>query len=271
MKARSRARRLGWLMAGLAWATTTIIASAEVSGAASATDRDTRRSGFLDMSPQTQAMQRDPSLNPGQLFLLEADALWRQSAGPQAPSCAACHREPEAMRGVANRYPAWDERTSRPITLEGRINACRVHHQQRPPLPWESRELLALGALVAHPSRELPILAPTDPRLREALAAGERRYHERIGQLNFACADCHDTLAGRRLGGTLIPQGHPTGYPLYRLEWQTMGSLQRRLRNCLTGIRAQVFPWGASEWVELELHLMRRAAGMPRESPAVRP
>lgn len=73
------------------------------------------------------------------------------------------------------------------------------------------------------------------------------------------------------LGGTVIPQAHPTGYPLYRLEWQGLGSLQRRLRNCLSGIRAQPWPYGAQELVELELYLAAQASGMVLESPAVRP
>ena len=54
----------------------------------------------------------------------------------------------------------------------------------------------------------------------------------------------------RRLGGSPITQGHPTGYPIYRLEWQSLGSLQRRLRNCLAGVRAEAPPYGAPELVD---------------------
>ncbi len=50
-----------------------------------------------------------------------------------------------------------------------------------------------------------------------------------------------------------------------------MGSLQRRLRNCLTGIRAEPWPPGAPELVKLELYLMSRAAGMAMDAPGVRP
>ncbi len=71
--------------------------------------------------------------------------------------------------------------------------------------------------------------------------------------------------------GALIPQGHPNGYPLYRLQWQGMGTLERRLRNCTVGVRAQPWAAGDASWVALEAWLMQRAAGMPIESPAVRP
>lgn len=52
---------------------------------------------------------------------------------------------------------------------------------------------------------------------------------------------------------------------------QAVGSLQRRLRNCLTGVRAELWPADAIEYTELELHLVDRAAGLPIETPAVRP
>ena len=102
-------------------------------------------------------------------------------------------------------------------------------------------------------------------------SAGAELYKSRQGQLNLSCANCHDDNAGRKLAGATIPQAHPTGYPIYRLEWQTLGSLRRRLRNCIVGMRAEAFPYGAPEYVDLELYLATRAAGMTVETPAVRP
>jgi sulfur-oxidizing protein SoxA len=96
-------------------------------------------------------------------------------------------------------------------------------------------------------------------------------FNLRQGQLNLSCAQCHNDNWGGRLAGAVIPQAHPTGYPLYRLEWQSVGSLQRRLRNCLIGLRAEPFEYGAPEYVALELYLMWRARGLPIETPAVRP
>jgi len=89
--------------------------------------------------------------------------------------------------------------------------------------------------------------------------------------LNLSCAQCHDGNWGKRLAGNVIPQAHPTGYPLYRLEWQGVGSLERRLRNCIFGTRAQTLEFGSDDLVDLELFLMWRARGMKIETPAVRP
>jgi sulfur-oxidizing protein SoxA len=148
---------------------------------------------------------------------------------------------------------------------------CEVRHQQATPLPYESHDLLGLTAFVAQQSRGTAIGAGADPQLESFIAKGRDLFMRRQGQLNLGCANCHDDNWDKRLAGSAITQGHPTGYPLYRLEWQSLGSLQRRLRNCITGIRAQTYDYGAPELVELELYLMSRARGMPIETPAVRP
>jgi sulfur-oxidizing protein SoxA len=229
-----------------------------------------RRSGFSFMSPENQAIQNDDTANPGMLWVLDGEALWKNKAAGK--SCADCHNEAgSSMRGVAARYPAFDKTLGRPVDLEQRINLCRTQHQQATPLAYESRDLLALTAFVARQSREMPIEAGADPQLGPFIAKGRELFVRRQGQLNLACANCHDDNWDKRLAGSAITQGHPTGYPLYRLEWQSLGSLQRRLRACISGIRAQPYDYGAPELVDLELYLMSRARGMPAETPAVRP
>jgi L-cysteine S-thiosulfotransferase len=233
---------------------------------------DVRRSGFDDMSPQTQAMQRDDRQNPAMLWVQDGAALWERAPRASAKACAGCHgAAAESMRGVAARYPAFDVSLSRPVDLAQRINLCRERHQQVAPLAAESHELLALESFVALQSRGLPVAPPVDPRLQPFRARGEALYRQRLGQLDLSCAQCHDERAGGRLGGNTIPQGHANGYPLYRLEWQSLGSLQRRLRNCMTGVRAEPFALGEQALVELELYLAERDRGMKMEAPAVRP
>lgn len=274
--------------------------------AVSAYGVDFRRSGFDSMSPSLQAMQRDDAQNPGHLLVAEGQVLWAQPAGAAQKSCAQCHGAPEQMRGVAARYPAWDAAAAQVRTLSQRIEACRQQHQQAAAQPPQGPARLALEALVASQSRGLPIAgaavagseasAAQAPKaelaapaaasttatttaaaaagLRAAQQAGAALFQRRMGQLNLSCAQCHDTLAalpGARLGSAPIPQGHPTAYPIYRLEWQGMGTLQRRLRACMSGVRATPFDWDAPEWTALEAYLMQRAAGLLLEAPGVRP
>ena len=232
-----------------------------------------RRSGFDFIGPDSQALQRDDAANPGMLWVRQGEALWNRKTGAADRSCADCHgHAASSMQGVAARYPAFDsEQGRRPIDLQGRINLCRSTKQQEKPLAWESQELLALTAYVATQSRGMPVSVGEDRRLQPFLERGRALFAQRIGQLNLSCAACHDDNWGKRLGASTVPQGHPTGYPLYRLEWQGLGSVQRRFRNCLTGVRAEPYAYGSAEYVDLELYLMSRAAGLPIETPAVRP
>jgi sulfur-oxidizing protein SoxA len=217
-------------------------------------------------------MQRDDTSNPAMLWVGDGEALWSVAAGRAGKSCADCHGDAKAsMRGVAARYPTYDEKAARALTLAQRVDACRVRHQDAPAFAPEGRERLALESYVALQSRGMPISPPDDARLAPFRERGAASWRTRVGQLDLACAQCHDALAGERLGGSVIPQAHPTGYPVYRLEWQSLGSLERRIRGCLFGVRAQVPPAGAIELVELETYLAARAAGMTVDAPGVRP
>jgi sulfur-oxidizing protein SoxA len=231
-----------------------------------------RRSGYSFMTPDTQAIQNDDTANPGMLSVLDGTSLWKDKAGASGKACADCHNDARvSMRGIAARYPAFDRALGRPVNLEQRINLCRVQHQQATPFAYESHELLALTAYVAEQSRGVPIETGADPQLEPFIAKGRELFMHRQGQLNLACTNCHDDNWDKHLAGSAITQAQPTGYPLYRLEWQSLGSLERRLRSCMAGVRAQPYDYGAPELVELELYLMSRARGMPVETPAVRP
>jgi L-cysteine S-thiosulfotransferase len=258
-------RFCGWLAAAVAALVLPLTAAADI-------PESERRSGYEFMSEATRAMQDDDAANPGMLFVLDGEALWRRAEGPAGRSCAGCHGDAQhSMPGVAARYPAFDAARGRPVDLEQRINLCRTERQQAPTLPYEKSELLALTAYVAHQSRGRPIAVADDPWTRHFIAAGREIFERRQGQLNLSCAQCHDGNWGQRLAGVPIPQAHPTGYPIYRLEWQSLGSLRRRLRNCLVGMRAEPYPDDAPEIVDLELFLAWRARGLPIETPAVRP
>lgn len=255
---------IGWFLL----ATIAFISSAS----ASEIPLSERRSGSTFMSADTQAMQNEETANPGMLWVLDGETLWKTKAGTAGRACADCHGDVQtSMRGMAARYPAFDGALAKPVDLEQRVNLCRTQHQQARPFANESRELLALTALIGRQSRGMPIESGMDTRLEPFISKGREIFTRRQGQLNLSCANCHDDNWDKHLAGSAITQAHPTGYPLYRLEWQGLGSLQRRLRNCMVGMRAQPYEADALETVELKLYLMSRARGMTIETPAVRP
>ena len=229
------------------------------------------KSGIEFAGADVRQLQADDFANPGMLWVARGEKLWSEPAGKARKACASCHGDAaRSMKGVATRYPRIDPGAARLVNVEGRINICRSRHQEAEPLGHETEDLLSLTAYVAHQSRGMAMNVTIDWQNRRNFERGRDFYYRRIGQMNLSCAHCHQQNWGRRLLNEPISQGHGNAYPIYRLEWQTMGSLHRRFRSCFFGVRAEMLPIGSAELLDLELFLAWRAKGLPIETPGVR-
>ena len=251
------------------WRFKTWLSTCLLAGAALAQPASQKISSFEGMQRSTQALQQDDAQNPAMLWVQGGRGLWTQSA-PIGKTCASCHGAISLMRGAAAKFPTVSAQ-GKLQNLSQQINACRTQHQGSSALDPEHDNMLSLEAAIAFESRKLPIQPSEHATAKAAQNRGEALFVQRMGQVDLSCKDCHNTHAGKRLGANLIVQGHPTAYPIFRLEWQTLGSLQRRLRGCMTAVRAQPFAYNSQELLDLEAYLALRAAGMPVESPGVRP
>ena len=131
------------------------------------------------------------------------------------------------MKGVATRYPAFDDALQRPVDLDdahpavppeapaavavraGTQRSARAGSVHRDAVPWPADHALCRAAPDALPRSA----APRSTRSASASSTSHARN---------ATTSC----AGGKLAGSPIPQGQATGYPVYRLEWQSLGSLQ---------------------------------------------
>jgi L-cysteine S-thiosulfotransferase len=230
-----------------------------------------RRSGYTYAAPETRAMQDDEFENPGYIWVERGAALWNAEEDGNGGSCASCHGDAEdGMRGVGARYPVYAPELGRLLNLEQRINQCRTERQQASAWAWESEPLLAMTAYVRYQSRGQPVAPAIDGPAAPFFEAGKAFYHQRRGQLDFACIHCHELNHGNLLRAQRLSQGMSNGFPTYRLKWQTLGSLTRRIVGCNQDVRAEPYAPGAEEYVNLELYLAWRARGLPVETPAVR-
>lgn len=230
-----------------------------------------RRSGYTYAASETRAMQDDEFDNPGSIWLGKGEDEWRNVDGGAGKSCASCHADAAiSMRGVGARYPVYAEELGKLVNLEGRINQCRTERMGTNAWPWESEPLLAMTTYVKHQSLGLPVTPIVDGPAAPFFETGKAIYHQRRGQLDLACIHCHERNHGNLLRAQRLSQGMANGFPLYRLKWQALGSLQRRMIGCMRDVRATPYAEGADEYVALELYLAWRARGLPVETPAVR-
>lgn len=220
------------------------------------------KGGIEFQGADVRALQADEFANPGMLWVKRGEGLWDIS-------CAPCHGDAEqSMRGVAARYPKHDAALGGVADLDTRVRRCATRSGEAP--AWESEPLLALTAYVARQSRGVPLDVSIEGPARAAYERGRGIYFQRQGQLNLACTHCHDASWGRTLLAEKVSQGHPADWPAYRLEWQSLGSLQRRLRACYYGVRAEMPAFGSPDLAALELYLAARARGLPLAVPGVR-
>ena len=228
-------------------------------------------SGQAFLSPSLKAMQSDASTNPISLWLEQARSLWTGTAG-QA-SCAQCHGAVETMREAATHFPIWSAKQQKLLNLEDQILTCS-ERTLRPLKSLENTEVLSLSALLHLSSAGLPFQISAQEEIKQQwqveLNAGAKLFTTRMGRMNLACTHCHDLNIGKTMRADVISPGHPTGFPIFKLSWQSMGSIDRRLRACYSGVQAEVPAPGSPELRQLELFLKSRAQGMPIEGPSLR-
>jgi L-cysteine S-thiosulfotransferase len=221
------------------------------------------RSGSFYLSEHLRAQQADTVQHPAWLSVDRGADRWKNG-------CAQCHGQaPGDLHAALSRLPRVDRRGV-VINLESQVNQCVTHRLGQSPWGYESAEMLEVTSLLVNASAGLRREITLDEPTRAALVNGESLYRRRIGQLNLSCSDCHDRLYGRHLLNEVISQGHSHAYPVYRLEWQSMGSLHRRFRSCLSGIRAQLQPQGSADFLALELYLAWRGQNLSLEIPGLR-
>ncbi len=244
--------------------------SLEMAPAAGASDRPV--SGYHYMGGQIQALQDDDFLNPGIFAVERGEEIWSAVEGDKGLSCQSCHGDAaDSMKGVAARYPQYDENSANLVNLESRINEMRATYMDASEFPLETDEMLSLAAYVAFQSRGMPMQVEISGEAKRFWDRGKEFYFTRRGQLDLSCSQCHDELAGRRLRGDTISQGHVNGFPFYRVQWGTMGSRHRMFRWCNWAVRAETHELGSPEYLSLELYLAWRGGGLPIEAPSVRP
>lgn len=228
-------------------------------------------SGYEFRTKETRALQDDDLENPGFLAIERAADLWKNREGAEDKSCASCHGEAEkTMKGVGAAMPKWNDNLKRPINLEQQINLCRTERMKAEPWAFKSEQLTDMTTFVRYQSRGMPVTVKTDGPMSRWFAKGKDIYYTRFGQLDLACASCHESNNGKYMRADFLSQGQTNGFPTYRLRDQRLIPLHERFEGCMFDIRAEPFKPLSDEFLALELYVAWRGIGLPVETPAVR-
>ena len=176
--------------------------------------------------------------------------------------------------GIRQDYPYFDDKEGKVITLELALNRCREANGE-PAFSYLRDEMAALTAYMAFTSRGKPfdIKIPNDPRALDAYEKGKEYFYTRRGQLNFSCATCHVQSPGERIRAEVLAPalGILNAMPIYRSEWNGMGTTSRRFTTCNSQIRGVPLTPQDDEYRNVEYYLSYVSNGLPISGPGARP
>jgi len=174
------------------------------------------------------------------------------------------------MKGVRAVYPKWNEEAAEVRTLEMQINDCRTTRMGAEEWKYTGGDMVDMTALISSVSRGMPVNVAIDGPAQSTWEQGKDIYYTRYGQLELACANCHEDNWGSMIRADHLSQGQINGFPVYRLKNTKLNAVHSRFKGCVRDTRAETFAEGSPEFVALELYVASRGNGLSVEGPSVR-
>ncbi|MDD9717021.1 sulfur oxidation c-type cytochrome SoxA [Dinoroseobacter sp. PD6] len=230
----------------------------------------TIRSGWTFRTDETKSLQMDDFDNPGMIFVDKAIDAWNTAEGAAEKACADCHSGPESMKGLRAKLPKWNEDAGEVWTMEMYVNDCRTNRMEAEAWGWNSADMRNMTALIGLQSRGMPMDVAIDGPAQSTWEKGKEIYYTRYGQLELACANCHEDNYDNYIRADHLSMGMTNGFPVYRLKQADLVSQHNRFRGCIRDTRAETFGMGSPEFIALELYVASRGNGLSVETPAVR-
>lgn len=240
----------------------------EIAAPAYLENMDTLYSGWRFRTPETQSLQMDDFENPAFVFLDQAEDLWNTPTGAAGKACADCHTDVAAFRGLKSTLPRVEDGAL--VTLTNLVNECLKDRMEADPWKYSGGDMSAMTAMIAHQSRGMAMSVKIDGEAAPFWQQGKDIYYTRVGQLQMACANCHEDNYGIMIRADHLSQGQTNGFPLYRLKNAKINTTHGRFKGCMSNIRAEPFKEGSPEFKALELYVASRGNGLSVETPAVR-
>ncbi len=214
----------------------------------------------------------DPMVNSAMDAFDRGKRLFSQP-GANGRSCATCHAKPEkSFKRWAANMPKYDARMKKVLNVEEFITR-HGRATMATDYPMQSNENVALAIYMKNLANGTPIKVDVkSPGAKEAAARGKDLMYRKVGQLNFACMDCHDKAANRWIRGQYLTEvkGQTPHFPTWRTSRSEIWDIRKRFQWCNVAIRANELTPDAIEYGDIELYLNSLNAGLKINAPGIR-
>jgi sulfur-oxidizing protein SoxA len=175
---------------------------------------------------------------------------------------------------ISGTFPYYDSKTKKMVSLTSAINDCLRANGEK---EWNTKKgpMAEFQAYFVNQSKEagkkFDIKINSEAE-KKAYERGKEYYYSQRGYLKLSCATCHIDGAGKRVRNEILSPlvGQVTSFPVVRLRWAEIGTVERRLSGCIID-QGQVPPKDESQdMIELLYFLSYMSNGMPVDGPDVR-
>lgn len=214
----------------------------------------------------------DPTENPAMAAIDGAAALY-SNKGPKGESCASCHADPaKAFKTWAATMPKYEPRMKKVLGVEEFIAR---HALATTGEDWhmQSKQNILMAIYLRYLANGTPIQVDLSSEGAKAAAArGKELMAREIGQLNFACNDCHILAANKWIRGQWLSEARGTlaHFPTYRTSRSEIWDIRKRFQWCGVAIRANELPPDDPAYGDIELYLASLNEGLPLNAPGIR-
>ncbi len=223
-------------------------------------------------APVEKRENLDPIENPGMWAVDKAQELWKAKSSAGF-SCNTCHSDPKtAFKSWAASMPKWEPRLNKVLGVEEFVTR---HAKATTGADWlmETDENRAMSIYLHYLANDTPIhVDTTSAELKAAIERGKALADRKLGELNFACTDCHGKSANHWIRGQWLgePKGQYDHFPTWRTSLNAIWDIRQRFQWCQVNIRADELPPDAKEYGDLELYLAAQNEGQKLSVPGIR-
>jgi L-cysteine S-thiosulfotransferase len=214
----------------------------------------------------------DPIENPGMWAVDKAQELWKEKTSIGF-SCNTCHSGPkETFKTWAASMPKWEPRLDKVLGVEEFVTR---HAKATTGADWlmETDENRAMAVYLRYLANGTPIAVDTQSAASQAaIGRGKALSERKLGELNFACTDCHGKAMNHWIRGQWLgePKGQYDHFPTWRTSLLAIWDIRQRFQWCQVNIRADELPPDAKEYGDLELYLASQNEGLKLSVPGIR-